>query len=102
MKWRIYYGDGSTYSSDSDPFFAPSNNVQVIAEEITKNPGFRLRSSRDSYYWMQDRWFACDTAGMWDYLLEHKGPKAIIFGRTLRDDDYWKIYHRAKKEGLGG
>ena len=101
MRYRLYYGDGSTYSGD--PHFAPPANVQVVAcEDITTPTGFNLRHGLDAYYWREDvGWQGCDTAGMWDYLMLHHGPKVVLFGRSLRDDDFWKIVSRASVEGLG-
>lgn len=102
-RWRIYYDDGSTYSSDRDPFFAPQTGVQVLVQEVPGGKiGFRPYHSKDAYYYRDGRWFACDEAGMWDYLLMHRGPKAVIFGRSMvRDEDFWKVVRRAKTEGLG-
>lgn len=94
MAFRIYYGDDSTYSGD--PFLAVPHNVICLAV-----PG-KVWHSRDAYYWHKDMgWTPCDVPGMWDYLLNYVGPKAILFGRNVRDDIYWKIVDRAHKEGLG-
>ena len=97
MKWIIYYGDDSTYSDeDGDPFYAPSNNVQVIICDGG------IQSAKTAYYWNSDGgwsgWNGCDEAGLWDYLLMYVGPKAVIFGRSIRDDKFWAIMKRAIKE----
>ncbi len=101
-RFRIYYGDGSTYSGD--PFHAPPSNVQVIVlENPDRSNGQGLVLSlppRDTYFYSQDRWWSCDQAGMYDYLLHHVGPKAILFGRTISDDGYNAIVQRAKVEGF--
>lgn len=100
MKFRIYYGNGETYSGD--PFHAPRVNVQAIAiEDPDASRGCKTITGKDAYYWKHGRWYGCDTPGMWDYLYFHDGPIAIIFGRTIRDDDYWRMVQRANKEGLG-
>ena len=92
--FRIYYGDGSTYSGD--PFEANPHNVTCVAV-----PG-RLWHSKDAYYWAKDQgWVPCDDWGMRDYLLNYIGPKAVLFGRNMRDEDYWKILNRAMEEGIG-
>ena len=104
MRFRIYYGDGSTYSGD--PYHAPPNNVQCVVQEM---PGHERgwviskgeHETKGSWWWDGEHWRVCDTAGMWDYLLMHVGPKAILFGRTLRDSDHWAIIERANREGLG-
>jgi len=99
MRWLIYYGDGSTYYGD--PYQAPAVNVQVIANEADNESGFTLNHSKDFYIWI-DRWYAADQAGMYDYLMFHHGPKMVLFGRTIRDADYWKILGKAGREGLDG
>ena len=102
MKFRVYYGDGSTYSGD--PFEAPRCNVQAIVNENPASPqGFDVctGSKSDYYIWRDGQWWDCDEAGMWDYLLLLTGPKSILFGRTMRNEEYWAIVARAQKEGLG-
>lgn len=104
MRFRIYYGDDSTYSGD--PFYAPPTNVQTIAmEDPGAARGHRLvtESPRDAYYYREGMWWSCDEMGLWDYMFEHIGPKAVLFGRTMtRSEDYWAIVNRAKAEGFGG
>ncbi len=96
-RFRIYYGDGSTYSGD--PYFAPPAGVQVVAQENRKYP----MSGKHAYYWLPESgWHACDEAGMWDHWLMYRGPKAVIFGREMeRDEEFWEIVTRARREGVG-
>lgn len=104
MRWRIYYGDGSTFTDrDGSAYDAPPSNAQVLAVEDSQAPtGFALWHGKDAYYWNPDfGWIGCDYAGMWDYLLMYRGPKALLFGRSLRDDAFWAIVERAGREGLG-
>jgi hypothetical protein len=94
LDWKIFYGDKSTFSSDDgDPFHAPTNNVQVV------NNNGKLQSGKTAYYWnFETGWNGCDTPGLWDYLLMYHGPKAVLFGRSIRDEDYWKVRKKAKAE----
>ena len=107
IRWRIYYGDRTTYGSqDGSPFDAPSTNVQVVIKET---PRSKVRPwvplfGHDHYMWSTDpgvTWSACDWAGLFDYLMTYKGPKAVLFGRTLRDESFWELLKWAKSEGLG-
>ncbi len=101
MKFRIYYEDGATYSGD--PYLAiPSGAIIVAIEDVGANNGFRLTKSKDAFFWKHDRWWGCDVLGLHDYLTMHIGPKAVLFGRTIRDDLYWEIVQRAIKEGISG
>ena len=99
--FRIYYSDGSTYSGD--PFLAPQTDVQVVVTEDPKaRDGFRIKAMSAAFYWNGEQWRSCDELGMWDYLLEYEGPKAILFGRWMkRDEDFYAVKTRAKVEGLG-
>jgi hypothetical protein len=99
MKWKIYYDNGDTYAGD--PYLAPATGVIVIAiEDVASNKGHRLTLSKDAYYYKDGRWWGCDDMGMYDYLMSYVGPKAVLFGRTIRDEFYWKIVNRATKEGI--
>lgn len=84
MKWRIYYGDGSTY--DGDPFLAPPDNVQCV---VIADPdhGRILRAMKDFYWWIGDEWYGGDLFGLFDYLRQ-PGPKKVIFARSLSDRQY--------------
>lgn len=100
IRFRIYYGDGSAYSGD--PYYAPAVNVQVVVNEAYNPQGYTVSTSKDAYYWTEIKgWNACDIPGMYDYLMLHRGPKAILFGRTIRDEDWQAIVARAHEEGLG-
>ena len=101
MKQRIYYGDYSTYEAEQDPFFAPQTDVQVITFENRSERGFGIMQGKMGYYLRKGVWFACDEAGMWDYLMTYSGPKAVIFGRTREQDRFDAILNRAVAEGLG-
>jgi hypothetical protein len=94
MAWKIYYGDGSTFSSkDGDPFCAPGTNAQVIQQNG------KLQSGKDAYYWSEEMgWNGCDHLGMIDYLQSYLRPQKVIFGRTIRDEIYWGLRKRAGAE----
>lgn len=111
MRFRIYYGDGTAYSGD--PYLAPASNVQVIAQEDrSAESGYILihgianasQSGLGIYCWRDDGygWDIHDEAGLYDYLFNYRGPKAIIFGRTIPSDVFFGILGRAGKEGING
>jgi hypothetical protein len=103
VRWRIYYGDGETFSDrDGSPFDARTYDVQVIAVESSlEERGFRLVHKKDFYRWQRDEWYGMDEAGLWDYIMLSTGPKCIFVGRTIKNDEYWLVLRRAKAEGLG-
>lgn len=93
LAWRIYYGDGGTYSSaDGDPADAPARGVQAIVQADTQ-VGRHVLSGFD-YYWWEGTWFGGDLFGLFDYLIE-PGPKAVKFGRTVPNDVFERVIRAA-------
>lgn len=80
MNWKIFYGDGSTFS-DQDGLCrdAPATNIQVIAQA---NPtvGRELLSGKDFYFQLRGEWIGTDLPGLLDHLMEDGCLKC---GRTL-------------------
>ena len=102
IKWRIYYDDGATFTDlDGSHFDAPATGVQIIASKADTEKGFILSKGKTGYYW-KDGWNPCDEFGVYDYLMFHKGPKAVLFGRTIRNEDYFNIVKRATRDGING
>lgn len=93
LKWKIYYGDGSTY--EGKPENAPTKDVQVIIAQ--ENGEWYLAHKKDYYWWENDTWYEGDIFGLWDYMTR-PGWKKVLFGRTLKTDRYDQILKRAIKE----
>lgn len=94
MDWRIYYGDGSTFSDqDGKPEDAPCRNVQAIAQ-VAPDVGWYLCRSDDFYAYLEKGWQGLDSFGLWDYLAE-PGLKIVKFGRTLHYPDYEEVLNKA-------
>ena len=93
-EWKIYYGDGSTYSDeDGDPFDAPALNVQCIVH-ADKAVGRMIRAKCDFYWLVKEGWHGGDIFGMWDYLAS-SGRKKVIFGRSIETDQYQTVLKSA-------
>jgi len=104
MRWRIYYGHREPFSDrDGLPWEAPATDVQAVAKENVKgNPPVKVKAGPDAFYWDEAMgWTNCDMMGVWDHLMSYKGPKAILFGRNLPDEQFNKIRARALAEGIG-
>ena len=104
MKWRIYYADRPPYagSTDEEAYKAQAYGVQAIAiENPARSKGFGIVTKDDAYLYKNGRFWGCDSAGVWDHLYFYPGPKQILFGRTIDEDEYNAIATRAIKEGLG-
>jgi hypothetical protein len=68
MKWRVYYGDGSTF--DGVPEDAPTWDVQAIVQPHIES-GRYIICLYDYYIYREGRWFGVDNVGAIDYLLHY-------------------------------
>lgn len=97
--WRIYYEDGSTYSSDSgSPYCAPRQGVIVIVQSDDR-VGWRWISGQDFYVYEKSRggWRETAEFGMYDHLIRARRP-LVLFGRWIDDETWQKLHARAKEE----
>ncbi len=105
MKFRIYYCDREPYSgsTDKDAWFAPQTGVQVVVvEDKASAHGSRIVHSKHHYYWKEGLWWPCDESGKDDYMMLYRGPKAVLYTRTMgRSKDFWAIVEQATEERLG-
>ena len=93
MRFRIYYADGMYSDTDGDIFDAPAWGVQFVT---TIGPGGRWwgRYGED-YYWLDgDIIEGGDLGGLFDYL-QRPGPRKVLFGRTIPDDQWSVLTERA-------
>jgi hypothetical protein len=99
LKYKIYYGDGRTYTGD--PVHAPTLNVQVIAvADKDGTNGRALLHSRDVYWWTEDGWTGGDLFGFHQYLFTPHITKYAVFGTSIDTGRFREILERAKVEGL--
>jgi hypothetical protein len=97
VEWKIFYGEGATYSDeDGPPELAPKRNVQTIAV-ANELVGRRIERGNDFYIMTGHGWRGCDQFGLFDYLIE-PGAKVVLFGRSLADDEYREVLDRATRD----
>lgn len=88
MRWKIYYGDFSTYDdTDGLPHAAPGLNAQIITQADVEH-GYSVLWKHDFYWWEPQEaiWRGGDQFGLFDYL-QRPGPRKVLFGRTIPYDD---------------
>jgi hypothetical protein len=97
IRWRVYYGDGTTFSDqDGLPEDAPTTNVMCCAWYDEDNRR-RLAHAAD-YYWFEDgRWYGSDLFGLWDYLAR-PGLKIVKFGRMIGDLQFREVMSTAMND----
>ena len=89
MKWRIYYADGSVYTSEEcTPWDVPRTGVVAIAQEHDR-AGWEIVDSSDQFYYEADRrgWYHCTGWTFYDHLIRAKHP-LIIFGVMLSNAEF--------------
>jgi len=97
IKWRIYYGDKSTFdSSMGNPEDAPSTGVICIVQEH-KIHGFVVTAFKDFYWRWNDEWWGSDQAGFWQHMFD-PGVKIVKFGVSVPTELFAEIMSQASKD----
>ncbi len=95
MEWKIWYDDGSTYSSDQGSAeSAPLDGVQAIVQ-YHSNGNNEVLEGMNYYWWTGDCW-AYGQVGDLDRWLRATCPN-VKFGRFTRNS-----IHKAIMEELYG
>lgn len=99
MSWRIYYADGSTYSSeDGPPESAPGLEVQAIAQ-TDEATGHSVISNRDFYWWDSEyqEWAGGDLLSLAQWLASTGVAKV---GSYVARSRYGDIIDAARHDSL--
>ena len=91
--FKIFYGNDRTYPTSGKNENPPARDVQVILQDGENGPYFQ--SGADYYIWKDNCWLGVDLFGLYDFLLD---SGLVLFGRTITNEEYQKIYQRAKVE----
>src|SRR3990167_5592916 len=94
INWKLYYGDGSTYSNeDGLPEDAPCGRV-IAAAFYDEDNRRRICHQADYYIWDGTRWYSASDSGFWQYMGE-PGAKVVKFGREIGDIQYRSVMSQA-------
>lgn len=98
IRWRIYYGDGTTFSSENGSAeAAPCGGVITVAWYDEDNRR-HLAHGTDYYVFAgEGRWYGCDAAGFWQYMGE-PGFKVVKFGRMIGDGAFRAVMSKAMND----
>lgn len=118
VKWRLYYGDGSIYTGETEEeAFKVPTLTAIILKQAVDNPdnprGYSLRQSCVAFCWEnitlsypvgtileECRWGGkSDWSGVFDYIGFRIGPQKIVIGREIHDDTYHAISKLADNDG---
>ena len=99
MNWKIYYDDGSTFSSaDGPPDKAPSLGF-ICAVGYDESGDRYIMHGWDHYHWdvESQQWWGMDLQGLFDRLIRNK-VFAYKMGRTVTKAQWLAIMKRADEE----
>jgi len=97
IDWRIYYGDGSTFSSeDGAAEDAPPGGVICVAW-YDEDHRRRLAHGSDYYIFDAGRWSGVDASGFWQHLGE-PGAKIVKLGRMIGDLKFRDVMSKAMND----
>lgn len=88
MRWRIYYGDGTTADECDSP---PCRDVQAVVQ-ADETVGREVITKHDFYLLVDGRWIGVDTFGLIDHCLE---SGTVLAGRCLPTPQYRAIIEAA-------
>jgi hypothetical protein len=104
MRWKVFYSDGKTISSeDCTPFSIERRvNVQVIIQE-DPNHGWVALTGYDYYMWDarggRAKWFKGNDPGWFQYITS-PGSKCVLLGEFIDTKAYNEIFEIARKDML--
>ena len=95
MTWKIYYADGSTFSSeDGRPEDAPGHGVLAIADKNAANTVHMF----DWYYWRTDveEWWGSNVHGVLYQFCKYPDiTRAIKQGELVQTPQYNEVVKEA-------
>ena len=109
-KWKIWYADESTFSSDDgNPEDAPGLGVVVIGQEWDESgkrcfqAGTEIARNINGYDWYIVRdgyWFATNLVGLTQYFAE-PGFKVVKVGQWVAPERYDRLMQAAIQWRIG-
>jgi hypothetical protein len=90
--YRIYYDHREPHEDrDGPPTGDAARGVQVIVQDHP-DVGWYTQSGGDYFVYRDGRWWSCDIAGLFDFLLD---SGIVLFGRMVDKDEFTRIYGEA-------
>ena len=100
LTWRIYYADGSTFSSDDGtPHEAPGLGALIIVQ-CDKATGRMIMQGWDFFYWVpsENQWWGSDMLGVLDRLTHRLEVEALLWGRMVSRIEWGNTMKGAKDD----
>ena len=97
MNWKIYYGDGLTFSDhNGDPADSPAFNVQAIVVRDL-DVGRQVLQAYDWYYYMDGEWHGSkgDFSMLEQVINNCQKIEAVRPGRVIRTSLFKEIFDNA-------
>lgn len=96
--WKIYYTDGSEFTSDEgNPWEAPRQHVQVIVQ-TDPDVGYELVDQKDYFYYEHERWWSADFMSAMRHLFQCKGHPLVLQGEMILTRDFMALRQKIFSE----
>jgi hypothetical protein len=100
IEWRIYYGDGSTFSNlDGEVWEAPRRYVQLVRQRHPEKGSVILHGSMNDYVyycWHGDQWRPHTQMGFEQYMDAPGRFKVRLCGYWIEDDAFKALMVKAQ------
>ena len=100
VQWRIYYGDGLTYSNEDGPISSSCPfNVQAIVQ-ADEDVGRQVLNGFDWYIYKTGRWYGVlDIPSLLDQVVHDLGQINVVrMGRIIPSHKYREIMQVALRD----
>jgi hypothetical protein len=97
VKWKIFYDDGTTVSSDSSkPEEAPVDGILAIVEKKGNNT-IMVHQNNEYYYWTGENWISGGLNSLERWLRKElpnlkygRWTKESVWRQVLEEADKWR------------
>jgi hypothetical protein len=100
LRWRIYYGDGSTFDNlQGSADEAPPFDVQFVVQLCDQNR-WKEQLDQSDYFVMTENgvWVGCDITGVLDRLINRIPFSGFLVGRWIEHDAFMDLQIKVTKD----
>jgi hypothetical protein len=94
MQFKIYYENGTTFSSESPTELNPFGVIAIA--QINPKKGREILDGTDYYYLRNKIWYGCDLHGLLDQIIHNLDELTVVLvGRMTDRENFERIVGKA-------